>query len=262
MKNIKVRKYMEGDETGICEILKKDVLSENIKDYPPESIEYLINTYGEDFIRKRANQNHTYVLIHDEKIVGTGTIGPYWGSLKESSFFTIFIDPLYKGKGLGRKIIETLENDEYYKRADRIEIPSSITAVEFYKHFGYGFKKLGNIVDSEGEYRMEKYPKISNDNSNPNQYNARPYIDNKYHNYKEFVQKLLNINFKKMPFEKVNLEKIWIIQLNGRDIGVYITNAFQKNLMSKSVQLIPEYINLGIEKQVVKDFSELIEKRV
>ena len=257
MKKIRVRRYIEGDEIGICEILKKDMLSENIKDYPPESIEYLINTYDEDFIRKRANQNHTYVLIHNGKIIGTGTIGPYWGSLKESSFFTIFIDPIYKGKGLGRKIIETLEDDEYYKRANRIEIPSSITAVEFYKHFGYGFKKLGNIVDNEGEYRMEKYPKLSNDNSNPRQYNARPYIDNKYHNYKEFVQKVLKINSKELTLEKVNLGNAWIIQLNGRDIGVYITNAFQENLMSGSIYLMLEYTNLGIEQQVVKDFSEL-----
>ena len=34
---------------------------------------------------------------------------------------------------------------------------------------------------------MEKFPKLSNDNSNRSQYNMRPYIDNEYHDYKEFV---------------------------------------------------------------------------
>ena len=58
---------------------------------------------------------HLQLLTDDEKIVGVGMIGPYWNSQTESSFFTIFIDPDYKGKGLGRKIIETLKEDEYYK---------------------------------------------------------------------------------------------------------------------------------------------------
>ena len=129
MVDIKVRRYEDGDETAICEVVKKDVLVENIKDYSMEAIQHLIETHNEELIRRRAKAFHVYVLLDNEKIVGVGMIGPYWDSLTESSFFTVFIDPDYKGQGLGRKIIETLENDEYYKRADRVEIPASITAV-------------------------------------------------------------------------------------------------------------------------------------
>ena len=197
MNELKVRRYIKGDEKEICDIVKKDVLAENIKDYSKEYIEHLIHTHNEDLIAQRAKAFHVYVLTDNEKIVGVGMIGPYWDSMTESSFFTIFIDPEYKGQGLGRKIIETLEDDEYYKRADRVEIPASITAVEFYKHFGYGFKKLGNIVDNEGMYRMEKYPKLSNDNTNQNQYNMRPYIDNEYHDYKEFIYQTKKEAYKK-----------------------------------------------------------------
>ena len=38
----------------------------------------------------------------------------------------------YIEKRIGRKIIETLEKDEFYLRAKRIEVPASITACEFY----------------------------------------------------------------------------------------------------------------------------------
>ena len=189
MIDIKVRRYQDGDAPSICEIVKKDVLAENIKDYPAEAIQHLLETHNEELISKRAKWCHVYVLTDNEKIIGVGMIGPYWDSLTESSFFTIFIDPSYKGCGLGRKIIETLQQDEYYTRADRVEIPASITAVEFYKHMGWDFKRtedvLGNIVDEEGIYRMERYPKM--DRIKKEQYNMRPYIDNEYHDYKEFI---------------------------------------------------------------------------
>lgn len=43
---------------------------------------------------------------------GCGAIGPYWGKEDESSLFTIFVLTDYQGKGVGRRIVETLENDD------------------------------------------------------------------------------------------------------------------------------------------------------
>lgn len=276
MTNIIVRKYKDGDAKGICEIIKKDVLTENIKDYPQAAIEHLIESHNEELIERRAKWCHVYVLTDNEKIVGVGMIGPYWSSLTESSFFTIFIDPEYKGQGLGKKIIETLEQDEFYKRADRVEIPASITAVEFYKHFGYGFKKLGNIVDNEGIYRMEKYPKISNNNVDKDQYNMKPYIDNEYYNYKEFVYQVKKEAYKKYveacwgEWNEENqrnyyenfinqVEKdAWIIQLNGKDIGFYNGMELEDGSYEiGNICIIPEYQGRGIGTQVLKDIMEL-----
>ena len=272
MLDLIVRPYQNGDEKGICEIIKKDALAENIKDYPLETIKHLINSHNEEFIKKRATAFHTYVLEKDNIIIGVGMIGPYWDSLTESSLFTIFIDPLYKGQGLGRKIIETLENDEYYKRAIRVEIPSSITALEFYRHFGYDFKELGYIVDNEGLYRLEKYPKKKNKNNKLSQYNMRPYIDNQYHNYKEFIYETKKEAYKKYVEEcwgSWNEEEqrryyknfinsvyndAWIIQLNGKDIGFY--NGLTREDGSYEIGnicIIAEYRGQGIGTKVLKD---------
>ena len=38
-----------------------------------------------------------------------------------------------------------------------IEIPASITAVEFYKKQGYDYKNGVNELDDEGHYRLEKF---------------------------------------------------------------------------------------------------------
>ena len=59
------------------------------------------------------------------------------------------------GQGIGTAIINALEKDEYFLRANRIEIPSSITAVTFYQKMGYT-PKNGIEPDDEGIIRMEK----------------------------------------------------------------------------------------------------------
>lgn len=276
MKEFKVRRYKSGDEKEICKLIEKDIRYENIKDYTPNDIEHLITSHNEELIIRRSQKFHVYVITDNEKIVGVGMIGPYWDSLTESSFFTIFRDPDYKGQGVGRKIIETLEQDEYYKRADRIEIPASITAVEFYKHFGFCFKKFGNIVDEEGIYRMEKYPKLKNNNNNKNQYNMRPYIDNDYHNYKEFIYITKKNAYKKYveenwgtwddkeqrklfdKFIDTYFNCIYIIQLNGVDIGFYNGQTLDDGIYEiGNICIIPEYQGKGIGSQILKDIIEM-----
>jgi GNAT superfamily N-acetyltransferase len=75
--------------------------------------------------------------------------------------FTIFALPSCQGQGLGRQIIETLEADEYFQRAERVEIPASITALGFYQHMGYTFKDGNDQIDDERLYRLEKFPQSS-----------------------------------------------------------------------------------------------------
>lgn len=70
---------------------------------------------------------------------------------------SIFVLPEFHGKGIGRKIINTLETDEFYVRASRIEIPASITATEFYRKFGYDYKNGVKELDNEHHYRLEKF---------------------------------------------------------------------------------------------------------
>lgn len=53
--------------------------------------------------------------------------------------------------------MKKLESDEYFLRADRIEIPASITALSFYQKMGYDFKNGVDYIDEEGLYRLEKF---------------------------------------------------------------------------------------------------------
>ena len=97
-----------------------------------------------------------YVAVSDDgRVAGTGTIAPFRGSKTESILLTIYVLPDQIGHGIGTAIIHALEGDQYALRAKRIEIPSSITAVNFYRKMGYGFKDSYK-PDEEGLVRMEK----------------------------------------------------------------------------------------------------------
>lgn len=132
------------------------------KFYPNKSIEYVVESLDENGVRERAKWTHFYVVILENKIIGCGSIGEYWGSKTESSLFSIFVDPDYQNQGIGRKIIETLEKDEYFKRAIRIEIPAAMSAIPFYRKMGYEHKN-GELIFDDGHFALEKFNTPSDD---------------------------------------------------------------------------------------------------
>jgi GNAT superfamily N-acetyltransferase len=109
------------------------MLTTNIKDYSKKYLENdLEHLTAQDF-KEKAEYFHCYVFIDDtlNKIIAVGSIGPYWGRQDESSLFNIFVSPEFQGQGIGKQLIQVLEQDEYFKRAKRIEIPASITGLGF-----------------------------------------------------------------------------------------------------------------------------------
>ena len=154
---MEIRRFTEADADAAAELVAVTVEVSNSRDYPPEYIAHLKETHSAEVLRQRAREGHMYVICDGEKSVGTGTIAPYWGSETESILLTIFILPDWQGRGLGRLLIETLEQDEYAKRASRIEIPASLTAVNFYRHLGYDYKNGVTEPENGLLYRLEKY---------------------------------------------------------------------------------------------------------
>lgn len=152
-----IRRFEESDAKEVSDLIAKTLRETNIKDYSVEYIKNDIKILTSEYLIEKSKCTHSYVVYEDNKLVGCGSIGAYWGSEEESSLFTIFVLPEYQGRGIGRKIIETLEQDEYFLRAKRIEIPVSITAVQFYRKLGYDYKNGIDKVDDERLYRLEKF---------------------------------------------------------------------------------------------------------
>ena len=157
---VRVRKFQKADAEEVQELIVRNFLEVNSKDYGIKAMQELAVNYGIDKILQIASYAHMYVFELDDRIVGVGSISSFWGSETESILLTIFVLPELHGNGIGRIIMQTLGQDELYLRADRIEIPSSIMATEFYRKFGYDYKDGIKELDSEQHYRLEKYKKI------------------------------------------------------------------------------------------------------
>ncbi len=151
-----IRRFKEEEAKEVSDLIRNTIRISNTKDYPLELMKLLIETETPEHVLERASWTHFYVAEDEGRIVGCGAIGPFWGKEDESGLFTIFVHPEYQGKGVGRAIIETLEKDEYFLRAKRIEIPASITGVPFYLKMGYHFKNGIKEPDDEHLIRMEK----------------------------------------------------------------------------------------------------------
>ena len=151
-----IRRFREQDAKEVSDLIRKTILISNTKDYPKDLMDALIETETPEHVLQRASWTHFYVAQEEQQIIGCGAIGPYWGKEDESSLFTIFVLPEYQGQGIGRAIIDTLEKDEYFLRAHRIEIPASITGVPFYLKMGYNYKDGITEPDEEHLIRLEK----------------------------------------------------------------------------------------------------------
>lgn len=157
---ISVRRFKEEDAEEVSKLIARNFLEVNSKDYGIVAMEELAKVYNSEKVLNIASYAHMYVFEWNGKIVGTGGISSFWGSETESILLTIFVLPEFHGKGIGRKIINTLEQDELYIRATRIEIPASITATEFYRKFGYDYKNGIKELDEEHHYRLEKFKEV------------------------------------------------------------------------------------------------------
>lgn len=150
-----IRKFEQVDAKLVADLINRNFFEVNINDYAKEELE--ARAFTDEKVRTVAGYAHMYVCCIDDEIIGCGAISSFWGSLDESILLTIFVKPELHGQGIGKSIIKTLEADELFLRAGRIEIPASKTAYEFYLKMGYDFKEGIKQLDDEGHYRMEKF---------------------------------------------------------------------------------------------------------
>ncbi len=153
---MKIRRFKTDDAKEVSDIVRENLLEINSKDYSFEEMKNKAAFFTGAKIKERAENGHMYVACEGEKIVATGTVSEYWGNKRECMLLTVFVLVSHHGRGIVKKIIKTLENDEIFKRAERAEVCASITACGFYEKCGYEYKNGIKISDGEGHYRMEK----------------------------------------------------------------------------------------------------------
>lgn len=158
LNRIQISKFQASDTQAVVDLICHTLRTTNIKDEPKEDIESYVTETTPESIQHKAEHINFYVFKLNNQLIGTGAIGPYYGSETESCFFSIFVSPDYQKLGIGKLIMDTLEDDYYYHRAKRLIIPASITAVHFYRKRGYDYINQNSTPDHEGLIYLEKFP--------------------------------------------------------------------------------------------------------
>lgn len=60
---------------------------------------------------------------------------------------SVFVDPEYQGSGVGKQMMEVIENEAIAQGLERLRVPSSVTAEGFYA--GLGFCKVRDAFYGE-----------------------------------------------------------------------------------------------------------------
>ena len=90
---VRVRKFQKADAEEVQELIVRNFLEVNSKDYGIKAMQELAVNYGIDKILQIASYAHMYVFELDDRIVGVGSISSFWGSETESILLTIFVLP-------------------------------------------------------------------------------------------------------------------------------------------------------------------------
>ena len=147
----------ENEIAETCEMILRARRHSVLPEYYPPQSEHLTITQDEleRDIKEKMKGGHFYVAKENGAIIGCGGIGANKGNFTESRIHTIFVDPAFERQGIGRRIIEFLEADEYAKRAEKIVIHSAISAIPFYRKLGYEHKN-GELHFADGTFFLEK----------------------------------------------------------------------------------------------------------
>ena len=156
---IEIKEYEEKYADEISNIITRNLLEVNVKDYGLEfskkhAEEFTVNKIRENF----KNRAKVYVALKNNNVVGTAGLDKSWyNDDGEYWILSVFVKPENHGEGIGKSLIHKVE--EYAKEINvkKLVVPASITACGFYHKLGYEYANGKKELNEEQMYIMEKY---------------------------------------------------------------------------------------------------------
>lgn len=156
-----MRLTFERAEKKHCErvlhIIHRCLREVNSKDYSAAEIKRQLEKFNEEWFLRIIKNSHYYVVKYGETVIGAGGVSRDPMDEKKCCFRAVFVDPDYEGKGVGKQLIRFLENDEWCKDSNLIEISASFSAHEFYHGLGYHYRQDPPILEGDGVVMMYRY---------------------------------------------------------------------------------------------------------
>ena len=147
--NLSIRRMNSSDVCSVKKLIDKTMLHRSMqKVYEASELAIWDSIYTIEEVDRIEKECHSYVIIDDDtdSVVACGYIS--LNKETNSAYIgMVFTDYEVQNMGLGKKTMQTLENDEYAKCVNRIELYSALSAFHFYKKLGYNC--MNNQYDIE-----------------------------------------------------------------------------------------------------------------
>ena len=138
---LKIVEYKEKYLEQISNLIIQDLLTVNSKDYGMERVKKMAEDFTVEKLQNSlSKRKKVFVALIDDNVVGTAGIDKSWYSDDEYWILTVFVKPENHGQGIGKKLIEKIEEYATTLPVKKLIIPASITAHKFYYKLGYKYK--------------------------------------------------------------------------------------------------------------------------
>jgi N-acetylglutamate synthase-like GNAT family acetyltransferase len=138
--NIIIRRFESSDSIEVCNIIKRNLIEINSKDYPPHIINNMCNLYTSDHIIEIAKARDIYVAELNGKIIGTA-------SLENHIICAVYVNIDYHNRGIGRKLMCFIEDVAINNSIKFLRLHASLTSLNFY--YALGYKYIEELDDPE-----------------------------------------------------------------------------------------------------------------
>ena len=130
MARSRIRSYAAGDAEQLAALVQRCLVEVNSRDYPADVIAGLCASYTAAQFAGLARRRHIYIADCGAMMAGTV-------SRERNKVFTMFVDPRWAARGIGRQLMRHAEQQAAGEGHDHMETAASITAHAFYLALGY-----------------------------------------------------------------------------------------------------------------------------
>jgi GNAT superfamily N-acetyltransferase len=128
--SLHIRKFIPSDATSVSKLIIKALTEVNSKDYPQDIIQNLCDNFSPHNLIEKSQNRLMYIALENDRIVGTI-------SLANKFILSLFVDPTFHRRGIGTELLQYIETIAREMNYQMVNVPSSITAYDFYKRQGY-----------------------------------------------------------------------------------------------------------------------------
>jgi GNAT superfamily N-acetyltransferase len=145
---MKIRKFQKRDAKKVSSLIIKNQREVLSKYYPKKVIDFFCRRRTPEGILEASKKRDYFVAVERNRILGIN-------GLKNNKVKTMFVNPKYHKKNIGRRLMENLENIAKKRKIKKLIVHSTPYAERFYKRCG--FKRLKKIISSSKDI---KWPEI------------------------------------------------------------------------------------------------------